>query len=374
MILLATNSYNFALASLKTIANDDPALNSRLPAVTLQNLTAIRSVINTDPDVYNAYVNAMVTRIGRVYMNTPTFINPLRALLRGENPMAHMVQEIFFEPIAAESDYKADTISGTSYAGAYAGANPLGRRSFSNIKVAYHRQNYQPCYCVTIDRAGLMDALADWDSLNRFWGAQMQAMYTGAAIDEYNAFRQLIATAIADDTSGKVLPTASIGTFSGRDADSGKKLAQSIDQIATTLTFPNRYNQTNVLNVTAKSELILLLNKDVKPNLDVYTLASLFNEEFATLKPRIIEIDTFAAADASSSTVEGVTTTTYSNPDVLGVLTTKAWFQYYETMRSVRPIENPQGLFTNFFLHVWGTMQLSPYAPCVVLKKVASES
>ena len=374
MILLATNSYNFALASLKTIANDDPALNSRLPAVTLQNLTAIRSVINTDPDVYNAYVNAMVTRIGRVYMNTPTFINPLRALLRGENPMAHMVQEIFFEPISAESDYKADTISGTSYAGAYAGANPLGRRSFSNIKVAYHRQNYQPCYCVTIDRAGLMDALADWDSLNRFWGAQMQAMYTGAAIDEYNAFRQLIATAIADDTSGKVLPTASIGTFAGRDADSGKKLAQSIDQIATTLTFPNRYNQTNVLNVTAKSELILLLNKDVKPNLDVYTLASLFNEEFVTLKPRIIEIDTFADA-AASTTGEGAdAVTTYSNPDVLGVLTTKAWFQYYETMRSVRPIENPQGLFTNFFLHIWATMQLSPYAPCVVLKKVASES
>lgn len=371
---MATNSYNFALASLKTIANDDPVLNARLPAVTLQNLTAIRSIINTDPDVYNAYVNAMVTRIGRVYMQTPTFVNPLRALLRGDNPMAHMVQEIFFEPIQAESDYKADTISGTAYAGAYAGANPLGRRSFSNIKVAYHRQNYQPCYCITVDRAGMMDALADWESLNRFWGAQMQAMYTGAAIDEYNAFRQLIATAVASDTAGQVLPTASIGTFSGRDSDSGKKLAQSIDQIATTLTFPNRYNQTNVLNVTRKSELILLLNKDVKPNLDVYTLASLFNEEFATLKPRIIEIDTFAAEDASSSTVEGVTTTTYSNPDVLGILTTKAWFQYYETMRSVRPIENPQGLFTNFFLHIWATMQLSPYAPVVVLKKVASES
>lgn len=234
---MATNNQNFALTAFTAIANEDPVLNARLPAVTLQNLTAIRSVINTDPDVYNAYVNAMVTRIGRVFMDTPNFINPLRRLLKGENPMAHMVQEIYFEPIAAEADYKADTISGTSYAGGYAGANPLGRRAQTNVKVAYHIQNYQPYYVVTVDRAGMMDALDSWESLNRYWGAQMQAMYVGAAIDEYNAFRQLIATAIADTTSGKVLPTATIGNFTARSDAAGKKLAQAIDVIASTLTF-----------------------------------------------------------------------------------------------------------------------------------------
>ena len=100
------------------------------------------------------------------------------------------------------------------------------------------------------------------------------------------------------------------------------------------------------------------LNKDIAPNLDVYTLASLFNPGLVEIpqdRQSVFTIDTFASTNGD-------------NANVLGVLTTRRWFKFFETMRTVRPIENPQGLFTNFFLHRWMTLSLSPFETCVVLR------
>lgn len=336
---------NFAQTAFTSIANDDPILNSRLPAATLNDINTIRAVLNSVPEAYNAYVNAMVQRIGRVLMEVSEFQNPLRRLIDGENPMGHIVQELHFNPITAEGDFNP------------AGPNPLGRRDDENVNVAYHQLNYQPYYAISVDRVGMMNALASWDDLNRFWAAKMQAMYLGAGIDEYVAMRQVINNAIAA-TGNLALPSAYVGTFTARDDASGRALVQSIKIIVESLKFPHTYNQAGVTNVNRPRDFILLLNKSVTPNIDVYTLASLFNPGLAEIpqdKRDVISIDTFASD-------------TGTNADVIGVLTTRRWFKFYETMRTVRPIENPQGLFTNFFLHRWLTLSLSPFETCVVLR------
>ena len=345
---------NFAQTAFTTIANEDPVLNQFIPAAVMTDLSTIKAILNANPNAYNAYVSAMVQRIGRVFMDVSSFENPLRRLVAGDNPMAHIVQELHFNPIAAEGKFDPT------------GANPLGRRTHANVDVAYHQLNYQPYYAISVDRVGMMNALASWEDLNRFWAAKMQSMYLGAGIDEYNAMRQVIAEAIASQTPGMILPTATVGTVTARDSDSGKAFVQAIKVIIETLKFPHVYNQAGVTNVNRPEDFVLLLNKDIAPNLDVYTLASLFNPglvEIPADRQSVFTIDTFASTGDSTATPPVAA----DNQKVLGVLATRRWFKFFETMRTVRPIENPQGLFTNFFLHRWLTISLSPFETCVVL-------
>lgn len=337
---------DFALTTFTQIANENPVLNSRIPADTMKDLNTIKAVLNTVPEAYNAYVSAMVQRIGRVYMDVSEFENPLRRLIAGDNPMAHIVQELHFNPITAEGNF-----DGT-------GPNPLGRRDDENVNVAYHQMNYQPYYAISVDRVGMMNALASWEDLNRFWAAKMQAMYLGAGIDEYVAMRKVINNAIAATGAGAALPSAHVGTVTARDDASGKAFVQAIKVLVESLKFPHTYNQAAVTNVNRPEDFVLLLNKDIAPNLDVYTLASLFNPGLVEIpqdRQSVFTIDTFASTNGD-------------NGNVLGVLTTRRWFKFFETMRTVRPIENPQGLFTNFFLHRWMTLSLSPFETCVVLR------
>lgn len=339
---------NFSQEMFNQIRNAPNSGLANLPEATRDNIRTIQTVLDTDPDAYNSYVRAMLVRIGRVLMYAPRFNNRLARFMKGENPMGHMIQELYFTPIKAESNFQPT------------GPNPLGRRDDDNVNVAYHQLNYQPQYVISVDRVGMMNALASWDDLDRFWAAKMQSMYTGAEIDEYAAMKSVIAQAISATEAGKVLPSAYLGDIQARDEASGKAFSQSLKYIVQDLEFPNTYNQVGKTSVTSRDELILLLNKDIMPNLDVYTLASLFNSELVKLPERVIPIDSFALNTDDTSEDP--------NANVLGIVTTDRWFQFYNTLNTIRPIENPQGLFTNFFYHPWKTLQLSPFAPVVVLR------
>ena len=116
-----------------------------------------------------------------------------------------------------------------------------------------------------------MNAFASWDELDRFWGEQMKAMYQGEAIGRFNAELKVIGDACAATDEGSKLPVAYIGDFQSKDMDSGKALLQAIKYIINDLRFPNTKTQAGTVATTPKDKLILILNKDVEPNLDVYT-------------------------------------------------------------------------------------------------------
>lgn len=336
---------NFSLSVFNSIRNDPATGLSNLPEATLSNINTIKTIIDRDPAVYNKYVEAMLVRIGRVYINSPKFADPFDRFDKGENPMGHLVQNIHIDPIHAEGNFDG------------LGTNPLGRRTLNKPHVAYHRLNYQPKYAISVDRVGMMDAFASWDQLDRYWGEQMRSMYTGAAIDSYTAKRQVLNNAIAATNQGEVLPSAYIGEFKAKDTASGQALMQAIDIILEDMSFPHTYSQAGVVNVTRREDAVILLNKAVRPNINLYTLATLFNDEYATFKNRVMTIDTFNNAATGTA-----------NANVLGVITTPDFFQFYTTMNTVRSIENPEGLFNNFFFHPWKTIELNPFAPVVVLR------
>lgn len=326
---------SFAKTAFTSIANTP---GSALAAYVKNPLDQIKAVLNADPNAYNQYVNGMLVIIGRQLFEAPSFNNPFKVVMKGMNEMEHLIQDIHVDPIGSIGAF-----DGTA-------GNPLGRKDDNNVKVAYYQTNYKPKYKITVDRVGMMNAMTSWAALDQYWGAKMQGMYTGAAIEEFNAQLYTFNEAIAEAS----FPKAYIGAFSAKDDASGRALVQAVKVILEDLKFPNTQNMAGVTNVNSPDDFVLVLNKAVKPNIDVYTLASLFNEEYAKFAPRIIVVPSFVNNGGTDN-------------KVLGVLADKKLFKFYKTFETVRPIENPEGLYTNFFYHPWGINQISQFATAVAI-------
>ena len=335
---------NFTYEMFTEIANSPNSAFAEIPDELLTNIDTVKAVVNSNPDAYNEYVTGMVTRIGRLYIETPSFIDPFAVVEKGKNEMSHLVQDLHIDPLHAEADFDP------------AGSTALTRRTTSGVDVAYYQTNYKPRYCLTVDRAGMMDAFRSWDDLDRYWGARMASMYTGRAIDLFNARLYCINKAIADTTD--VLPKAYIGTFTARDRAAAQAFIQSVKLVVNSLRFPNTYNVKGVTNVDAVDDLYLVVHKDIQPNLDIYALATFFNVEYADMVKKIITVPSFATVDTGTET---------ANANVLGLVASSKFFQFYETMFTVKPQQNAEGLFDNFFLHPWGVVQVSQFASAVAI-------
>ena len=75
---------NFTLDMFNQIRNAPNSRLADLPTATVNNLNTIKTVLNTDPNAYNAYVKAILVRIGRVsIIFDPYYLN-------GKDPMFGM--------------------------------------------------------------------------------------------------------------------------------------------------------------------------------------------------------------------------------------------------------------------------------------------
>lgn len=342
---------NYTLEMFNSIRNDPNSGLNMLPAATVTSIGSIKAVLDADPNKYNSYVGAMLKRIGQTIVETPDFTDPYTRFYKTNNEMSHMVQQVYIEPIKATGAFNAN------------GTNPLGRRTLTGVHVAYYDTNYQPEYAITIDRVGMMDAFASWDKLDDYWGAVMRAMYTGESFGRFAAEQKVINDAIADTT--KALASAYIGTFTAKDDAAGRAFVQSLKYVVNDICYPNTMNIAKVTNVAKRNQLVLLLHKDIKANIDVYTLASLFNADKADIDIRIIPVQSF---DNRAMGSNGSPTGTNANANVIGLLTTPEFFQFRRTMTTTRSIENPQGLFHNHFYHPWCSLQIGQFAPAVVFR------
>lgn len=316
----------------------DAQYAARIPEATRDNVAAYGQALSTYVAEYNQFLSALINRIGLTIMRGISYVNPLGQFKRGMNPQGHDIQEIFIEPIQSEGAYNP------------AGPNPLGRRANSGVNAAYHRMDRQDQYCISVDRTAFMQCFTSWGRVDEFIGKLMDAMYTGAQWDEYLCMRQLMTNAIGATDEGKVLPKAYLGTISAKDESSGKAFVQGLKYLVQDMKYiRDDFNQAGVLNRASAEDLVLFINKDLEPNIDVYALTGLFHIDEMAYPTRVFSIDTFGVSD------------------VMGILAHKDWLQCYDTLITTEPQRNAQGLFTNFFYTIFQTLSLSPFMPAIVL-------
>ena len=193
-----------------------------------------------------------------------------------------------------------------------------------------------------IARAFAADGYGYDDLLN----ATITQMLSSADYDEMNIMLQMFAEA---DARMGGLYRYNISAAPTTEA-TGKELLTGIRAIAGRMQFPTTlYNHIDVPVHENSDTLILWLTPEVRANLDVQTLASVFNLDYANIQYRIITIPEFPI------------------PNVYAALTSEDFIYYRDFMTGLEPpFYNPGNRTMKYYYWANALIGANPAANCVL--------
>lgn len=318
--------------------NASESYSERVPVATQNNLTDLGGVLLGNIDLANEFTSSLMNKIAVTYVHNKIFANPLAMLKKGMKPLGDTVEEIFI------NFAKADVYDPT-------GVNLLGRK-LPDVKAVYHKMNRKDRYKVTISREMLAKAFTSYNGLSTFINGILNSLYNGASLDEFVIFKQLINSAI-ENGAMKVIAIED-PTISSANAS---KFVKAIKTVSGGMSFPsdqyNGYTQVQntdtlpVITFTPKNEQLLIIDNYTDVNVDVDVLASAFNLSKVEFMAKKIVIDAFPRADVRACLID------------------VNFSQIYDDLFEVRTFQNAEGLYDNYYLHVWQTDAYSPLVNAV---------
>lgn len=315
--------------------NASTEYQDRIPEATRDNIAAIGQAFETYTPLYNEFCSALLNRIGLTLLEQATFENPLKAFKMGQLTTGQDVQEIFVSMAQAEGMYDPQ------------GKNPLGRRDPAEVRAIYHRMNRKDKYVMSIGDLDFRRNFTSESTLDAFISAQLNSIYTADEYDEWVLFKNLLATYTFE---GKSYFEYEVPALTGsNNAEACKSFVKTLKKAVQDQTFMDtRFNAAGVKRKAAKGNFVLLIHKDMLPEIDVEVLMGAFNADKANIKPEIIPVDDF-----------GTLTNTY------GLLVEKDFARIWDVVLHSEQIRNPDGLFTNTFYHHHQILSLSPFKNAV---------
>lgn len=338
----------YSIDILNTIRNNASAeYTSRVPVATRDNIAAIGRQLDTYSNIYSEFVDTLLYKIGFTSITTALFENKLAKYKAGRVLTGQDVEDIFVNGFrAAEGAYDPEGGVGTN------GVHPFKRREYQDATVYYYRMNRRDKYVITIYKDDVIRAFNSETALESFITAQFNSLYSGADLDEYEHMKKLFADAIkAGDFFTYTVPA--IGGEGKTDADNVsacKALARAIKKAVADVSYPStQYNSAGVKKRTGKESLTLFINKDIAPHLDVDLYSMIFGPDYTKAGIEVVELDNFGD-DASG---------TYA------LLCENSFFKVYDVKNEMASLTNPDGLYTNYWLHIWQILAYSKFATAV---------
>jgi hypothetical protein len=313
----------------------------------------IGAVIMDYPNLQNEFLSALVNRIGRVLITSKMYSNPWSMFKKGLLEFGETIEEIFvniakpfqFDQAVAESE--------------------VFKREIPDVRAAFHIMNYQKFYKATISNDQLRQAFLSWEGITDLIAKIVDAMYTGANYDEFLTMKYLLARHILDGHMYPVqIPTVS--------TENMKTIVSDIKGISNAMEFlSTEYNLTGVATHTPKSDQYMLINSKFDAVMDVEVLASAFNMEKAEFLGKRVLVDSFGKLDIARLAVLFKDDPTYIKPTsdeltaldkIPAVIVDKDWFMIFDNYQNFTEQYNGQGLYWNYWYHVWKTFSVSPFA------------
>lgn len=327
-----------------------------VPEVTkASDIPRVGEVIYGTPAFANQFINALVNRIAIVRMQSATFNNPYRALKKGYIEFGETVEDIFVS-IAKGVDFDPEK-----------GKSREFKRTFPDVRSAFHTMNWRVMYPVTIQDEDLKQAFLSLEGVQNLIAKIVDAVYTGAEYDEFLLFKYLMIKAISH---GKMKPE-SIG-----DGTDLKESAVAFRGISNLLPFiSSDYSEAGVKTNTPKDRQIIFMDAKFNAQFDVNVLASAFNMDKADFMGRLFLIDNWTSFDnerfdvirENSDGIEEVTAGELALlANVKAVIVDENWFQIYDNNNKFTEKYVASGMYWNYFYHTWKTVSSSPFANAVV--------
>lgn len=317
------------LNAIRNSASD--TYRQRIPEATQDNIREIGNAMLQYQSTQNEFLNALVNRIARVIISSKSYENPLRAFKKGMLEYGETIEEIFvniakahpFDPILAEKT--------------------VFKREIPDVSAVFHKMNYKNFYKATISQEQLRQAFLSAEGVTDLIGKIVDSMYTGSEFDEFLCMKHLIED---DATRGRMYPVV----IPTPTAATAKEIVTKIKGVSNQLEFlSSKYNAMGVMNFTKKPDQILIIDAEFDAVIDVEVLASAFNMSKAEFMGQRVLIDNFG-------TLTGC----------VAALVDREWFMVFDNMMSFTENYNGEGLYWNYFYHVWKTFSTSPFANALI--------
>lgn len=316
-------------------ANASVSYQERIPEATKENIKEIGNAMLSYQPTQNEFLSALVNRIARVIITSKSYTNPLKMFKKGTLEYGETVEEVFvqiakahqFDPAVAEKE--------------------VFKREIPDVAAIFHKLNVQNFYKTTISNEQLRQAFLSVEGVNDLIAKIVDSLYTGSEVDEYVYMKQLI----VDAANKGQMKLVRIPEWDVDEPEVPlKKIVKQFKSISNKLEFmSNAYNAYGVTTHTPKSEQVLIIDAGLDAAMDVDVLASAFNMDKAQFMGQRVLVDNFGSLTGACA-----------------ALVDKDWFMVFDNLTNFTENYNGEGMYWNYFYHVWRTYSTSLFANAIL--------
>ena len=309
------------------------------------DISAFAEPILNYPEVYNEVCNVLVNKLVYSQFEAKTFNNPLQILDGDRIPLGYAGEEGYVNPA------KARSFNVNDYAG-------LLVKYEADVKIQYQVVNADLQYAVTVSRSQLKKAMTSWANLEEFITSLSNSLYNGAYIDFFRFTKNIISGAYRDN---KAILTTVSGVSS---EDTAKALVEKARELFLNFQLPStEYNSWSkndgsgrpITTWTNPEDIVLILRNDVRSKIDVQSLASAFNVNYADFMGRVITVDNFDVYDDEGNKV-------FDGSNIIGGIFDKSWFRIKTQDMFMENFYNPNNRTMQYYLNVIRMYNFSLFA------------
>lgn len=316
----------------------------------------------------NAYLTSLVNRIARVIVTSRMWKDKWAVFDMGKMDYGETIEEIFVN-IAKPHSYdpaKAET--------------QVFKREIPDVRAAFHTMNYQKFYKVTISNDQLRQAFLSYYDMNGLIARIVDSLYTAMNLDTFLTKKYMLAR---EAINGGIY-TVVTKPISGDGADPDDAITK-YRQYTNNLEFlKTLYNRAGVRNSTPIADQVIIVPNEAEATLGVKVLAAAFNLSEVDYISKRIAVDSFefdaddearlAELFANDATYKPFTGEEKKALQLISaVKLAKDWFMCFDNFEQFTENYNGEGLYWQYFFHVWKTFSVSPFANAVLFTSQVSE-
>lgn len=346
----------------------DPA-NDQLAGIPLATATteSIRMVgqeITRYAARRNQFVSSLINRIGMVRLHYMLFTNPWSWAKQGKLEMGETVEQIWIG-LAEVFPYNPQT-SETRFL----------KQTPPDVRSAFHSINYQEVYKVTVNEARLKAAFLSLEGLRDFIEGIIGSLARSANADEFMAMKYLLAVLLLD---GKI----TVQTIPAITNANASDVVTTVAEQTNLFQFPSTsYNMAGVENTTPINKLYILESAAANAQIKVNSLATAFNIDEVRFMGQVVMYDSLGTYNwermnkifAEDPGYRQFTTEEINLLNTVDIIAMdRDFMQIYDSLEEMgTPLINGEGLYTNYFYHVWKIFSASPFHNVIAYSTASS--
>lgn len=337
------------------------------------SMRAIGAILMDYSAIRNEFLSALINRIGLVLIKSKMFNNPWKAFKRGELEFGETIEEIFVS-ISQAFEFSPEKAETNIFA-----------RNIPDVRSAFHTLNYRKFYKQTIQREQLKQAFMSLDGVTNLIAKIVEGMYSSASYDEFLMMKYLLVREILD---GRLYPIELTVDEDATETEKVKQITAAVQEVSTDFTFmKSKYNVAAVPNYSAQNDQIIIMTSKFNARMNVEVLAAAFNLSYTDFLAQRVLIDSFSDfdeerlnnlfKDADGNYFDGYTPLTDAQKTALEtidcVLVDKDYFMIFDNLVEFTENFNGEGLYWNYWLHLWKTFSVSPFENAAVFTNAPVE-